>query len=259
MAATTELNLSFVRPMSRATGSLVGRARTVHLGGQVGLSTIEMSDQTGRLLGFGSTRCLIGDVPVDPDAEYPEPDTGPDDPPDPYLRPPPTEGCYFTLDEILEGTPLDLAATLVRGERVPPVARTMGVHPIRLEHGVAEMLMPASPWFSSGGPAVYGGVLAWLADFAMGSAVYSMLGAGDVYATLDMNVRYTRPALIGSGDLIARAEVRHAGKRLRVASCDIDNAEGKRVAMATSSVLVLPGGAADLARGRLPDEIVRGG
>lgn len=101
--------------------------------------------------------------------------------------------------------------------------------------------------------------MAWLADFAMGSSVYSMPGAGDVYATLDMNVRYTRPALIGGGVLIARAEVRHAGKRLRVASCDIDNAEGKRVAMATSSVLVLPGGAADLARGRLPDEIVRGG
>jgi uncharacterized protein (TIGR00369 family) len=257
-AATTELNLAFVRPISRATTNLVGRARTVHLGSQVGLSSIEIADQNGRLLGVGSTRCLIVDVPVDLDADYPPPDTGPDDPPDPYLREPPTEGCYFTPDEILQGVPVDLAARLVREELVVPVARTMGARAIGLDPGKAEFRMPASPWYSGGGPAIYGGALAWLADFAMGSAVYTMLGPGDVFGTLDMNVRYTRPALIGSGDLTARAEVRHAGRRLRVASCDIDNAEGKRVAMATASFLVLPGGAADLARGLLPDEIIRG-
>ncbi len=33
-------------------------------------------------MGYGTTRCLIVDSPVDPDVEYPEPDTGPDDPPE---------------------------------------------------------------------------------------------------------------------------------------------------------------------------------
>jgi hypothetical protein len=36
----------------------------------------------------------------------------------------------------------------------------------------------------------------------------------------------------------------------------VDNAQGKRVAMATSSALVLEGGARELRNGRLPDEIL---
>jgi uncharacterized protein (TIGR00369 family) len=257
IATTTELNLSFVRPITRATTNIVGRARTIHLGSQVGLSSIEIADQHGRLLGYGSTRCLILDVPVDPDAELPEPDTGPDDPPDPHLREPPSAGCYFTLDDIITLAPAELQAKAIRGEVYFPIARTTGWRPISIADGVAVGTLPTSPWFSNGGPAIYGGILAWLADFMMGGAVYSMQGPGDVFATIDMNVRYTRPALVGTGDLTARGEVRHAGKRLRVSSCDITDAQGKRVAMATSSCLVLPGGAAALARGRLPEEILR--
>ena len=41
-------------------------------------------------------------------------------------------------------------------------------------------------------------------------------------------------------------------------SCNVDNAEGKRVAMATSSALVVKGGVRELSKGRLPDEILAG-
>jgi uncharacterized protein (TIGR00369 family) len=42
--ATSELSLSFVRPMSRKTASIVGRAETIHSGSQVGLSMIQITD-----------------------------------------------------------------------------------------------------------------------------------------------------------------------------------------------------------------------
>lgn len=116
--------------------------------------------------------------------------------------------------------------------------------------------IPSSPWFSNGGPAIYGGVLAWFADHAMGGAVYSTLEAGELFAPLDLNVRYVRPAMINSGDLTAHAEVRHHGRRLRVSSCEITNGEAKTVAMATSSALIVPDGAVALVAGRSPDEIV---
>jgi len=90
----------------------------------------------------------------------------------------------------------------------------------------------------------------------MGSAVYSTLPAGDVFATLDMHIRFTRPALINSGDFVLEASVNHRGRLLRVSSCNVDNAEGKRVAMATSSALVVEGGARELRKGRLPEEIL---
>jgi uncharacterized protein (TIGR00369 family) len=62
MVTTSELNMSFVRPMSRKTGNMIGRAETVHAGRQVGLSRIEVTDQEGRMLAFGSTRCLISEA-----------------------------------------------------------------------------------------------------------------------------------------------------------------------------------------------------
>jgi acyl-coenzyme A thioesterase PaaI-like protein len=92
----------------------------------------------------------------------------------------------------------------------------------------------------------------------MGSAVYSALSPGDIFATLDMHIRFTRPALLETGDLSLTSSVIHEGKRLRIASCNVDNREGKRVAMATASALVVEGGARELTGGRLPEEILAG-
>jgi len=97
---------------------------------------------------------------------------------------------------------------------------------------------------------------AWAAEFTLGAAVYSTLSPGDVFATLDMHIRFTRPALVNPGDLSFAASVSHRGRLLRVTSCNVDNAEGKRVAMATSSALVVKGGVRELRKVRLPDEIL---
>jgi uncharacterized protein (TIGR00369 family) len=255
--STSELSMSFVRPMSRKTVNMVGRAESVHSGSQVGLSMIQITDQDGRMLAFGSTRCLIYDVRVDPRAEYPAPDLGPIDPADPYLRPAPEDG-YFNFDEVIHGIPIELQRQTIAGEKIFPVWRLTGYRPIAVEDGYCKSVLPSAAWFSNGGPSIYGGLLAWAAEFTMGAAVYSTLSAGDVFATLDMHIRFTRPALINSGALTFTASVNHRGKRLRVTSCNVDNAEGKRVAMASSSALVVEGGVCELRKGRLPDEILAG-
>jgi uncharacterized protein (TIGR00369 family) len=253
--ATSELSMSFVRPMSRKTSNMIGRAETIHSGGQVGLSMIQITDQDGRLLSFGSTRCLISEVPVDLNAQYPPPRLGPSDTADPYLRPPPEDG-YFNLDQVMNGTPIELQRQTIAQEKVFPVWRLTGYRPTAVEDGRLNAVLPSSAWFSNGGASIYGGLLAWAAEFTMGGAVYSTLPPGDVFATLDMHIRFTRPGLINSGDFALEASVNHRGKRLRVISCNVDNAQGKRVAMATSSALVLEGGARELRNGRLPDEIL---
>lgn len=253
--STSELNLSFVRPMSRRTTHMVGRSSVLHAGREVGLSSIEILDPDGRRLAFGSTRCLITDAPVDLAADYPAPRTGPDEPPDPYLRPPP-EGFYFSRDEMEHGVPIDLQRTTLDPTRVFPIWRLTGYRVRSVADGAIEAELPASPWLSNGGPAIYGGALAWAADFTMGAASYSTLGAGDVFGTLDLHIRFTRPAMVGCGPLVLRSTVRHRGKRLRVTACEIDDAEGRRVAMATSSVLVARGGARALIEGRREEEVV---
>ena len=253
--STSELQMSFVRPMSRKTSNLIGRAETIHSGSQVGLSMLQITDHEGRLLAFGNTRCLLPDVPVDLDAEYPSPDLGPTEPADPYLRPPPEDG-YFSLDQVMNGTPIELQRRTIAGEKIIPICRLTGYRTTSVDEGRCKGVLPSSAWFSNGGPSVYGGLLAWAAEFTMGSAVYSTLPVGDVFATLDMHIRFTRPALINSGDFVLEASVNHRGRLLRVSSCNVDNAEGKRVAMATSSALVVEGGARELRKGRLPEEIL---
>lgn len=253
--ATSELNMSFVRPMTRKTANMIGRAETVHSGSQVGLSMIQITDQDGRMLAFGSTRCLIADVPVDTSADYPPPRLGPTDTADPYLRPPPEDG-YFNLDQVMNGRPIDLQRRSIAGEKVFPVWRLTGYRPTAIDDGHCRAVLPSSAWFSNGSPSIYGGLLAWAAEFTLGAAVYSTLAPGDVFATLDLHIRFTRPALVNSGDLSLEASVNHRGKLLRVSSCNVDNAEGKRVAMATASALVVEGGVRELRKGRLPDEIL---
>ena len=125
------------------------------------------------------------------------------------------------------------------------------------ERGRITARIPTSAWFSAGGPTLYGGALAWFLEAAMGGAVYSSLGPGQVFGTLDMNVRFTRPAYMNSGDLTVTAEVQHMGRQVRIASAEMTDAAGKRVAMATSSALVVEGGIRALMQGWIADEVLQ--
>ncbi|SDJ54769.1 PaaI family thioesterase [Microbulbifer yueqingensis] len=253
--STSELNMCFVRPITSATGNLVGRAETVHSGRQVGLSTVEITDQDGRFLAFGSSRCLVADLPVDPDISLPEPDLGPCDTPDPYRREPPkAELC--DLKEFARLKPIEIQRATIAEDRTQPIWQLTGYRPVAVEEGCMRAVLPSSEWFSNGSLSIYGGLLAWAADYTMGAAIYSTLSAGDLFATLDTHIRFMRPAAINSGDITLCARVRHHGRQLRVATCNVDSADGKRLAMATASALVIRRGAHDLAGGKDPEEII---
>ena len=105
--STAELNMNFVRPMDNSTRNIVGRAETVHSGSQAGLSIIAITDQDGRMLAFGSTRCLLSDFAVSPNDKPEEPELGPTEPPDPYLREAPgLDSC--TLKEVGDLAPIEM-------------------------------------------------------------------------------------------------------------------------------------------------------
>lgn len=252
---TSELNLCFLRPLTEQTSNIIGHATTVHSGSQVGLSTVQISDQEGRTLAFGSSRCLIVDFPVDPETEFPAPELGPSETEDPYLRPAPNSN-FCNLNQLADWPPIDLQRATIEEGRTHPVWLYTGYRATAIDDGMCEATLPSSAWFSNGSFSINGGLLAWAADFTMGAAVYSTLPAGDIFATLDMHIRFTRAANIDSGPLTLTANVHHRGRQLRVSSCVICNAEGKRVAMATGSALVIPGGAKMLSEGKKPEEII---
>ena len=256
VVSTAELFLSFVRPTTRETGNYIGRARTLHIGRKQGLSQINIEDRHGRLLAYGSTRCIINDVPIIPGLE-PAPVEEPiDDPPDPYLRPVPDD-LYIDMEKFSSRPMIDNLEDWLHGKwPYGPSELMLGQQMVDVQEGRFVMQIPTSPWFSNGGPFVHGGVLAWACDSAMGGAIASTLGAGEIAATIDLEVRFLRPAPIDSGMITGIAEVQHSGRRLHVASVTLEDERRRTIAIGSGSMLVVPGGIRELMRGKLPDEIV---
>lgn len=101
-----------------------------------------------------------------------------------------------------------------------PFSKLAGLKITSAENGVAIVRMPFSETLlNDGGPAVpiHGGAIATLADFAACAAVWS-LEQTQRSMTISMTVNFTGPGI--QSDLIARAAVRRAGKR--VASINVE-------------------------------------
>jgi len=84
---------------------------------------------------------------------------------------------------------------------------------------------------------VHGGMIAALADAAMGIAFGRTLLSGEDFSTIDMQVSFMRP--IREGWVKADAKVIERGLRIGFVRCDITNARGKRIATATCTCTLI--------------------
>ncbi len=240
---TSELSMSYLRPATVKSGSINARARVIQAGEAQGLSEAVVEDAQGRLLAHATSRCIIMRLPFDPP---PPPDALPDfeEPqyptPDPYLRPP--DGTLLPREEFDTKSGLQLAEEWCDGKQPnSPITELMGWRCVEVDQGREVWAMPASEWFCTAYRSFYGGTLALLADGVMGAAVSTTLPPASSYASLDLKVYYLRPVQPDGRDLIARGEVIHRGRTVAVANADITDADGKRVATATSSHLIFEG------------------
>lgn len=126
----------------------------------------------------------------------------------------------------------------------PPIASTLGFRLVAVEPGRAEFLLePGEHQYNPIG-SVHGGVFATLLDSAAGCAVHSMLPAGVGYTSLDLSVKFLGAIRADTGPVTAVGTVTHLGGRTALAEARLTDAEGKLLATATSSCLIMrPGGA----------------
>jgi uncharacterized protein (TIGR00369 family) len=89
---------------------------------------------------------------------------------------------------------------------------------------------------------VHGGVIATLLDSSMGCAVHTKLPAGDSYATLEINVNYSRAVTKDVGPLRCEGHVVTLGSRVATARGSITDREDRLYAHATTVCLVVRGG-----------------
>jgi len=133
---------------------------------------------------------------------------------------------------------LDGMEAMLRGEVPPPAAATL--LGMRLaSFGAGEALVELDATAAHGNPmgTVQGGVLAAVADAAMGWAYMTTLGEGESYTTVEMKVNFLRA--VRARRIAARARGQNAGRTLGLIECDVLDAGGKLVAHAVSTCMIL--------------------
>jgi uncharacterized protein (TIGR00369 family) len=119
--------------------------------------------------------------------------------------------------------------------------------PVEVGESTATFALPATEWLCSPLAKVEGGVIAMLADAALASAIQTTVPAGVALAMVDLKVSLLRPARPDGRDLVSRGTVVHRGRTMAVANAEVRNKDGKQVALATGSAMILPSRPASLA------------
>lgn len=127
----------------------------------------------------------------------------------------------------------------------PPVAELIGLELGEVAGGEGTMFLDVEERHANPMGTVHGGILCDLADAAMGMSFASTLEEGESFTTLELKINYLRP--FWTGRLTARGRVVHRGRTVGLTECDVEDDEGRLVARATSTCMVLRG---DKAAGR---------
>ena len=121
----------------------------------------------------------------------------------------------------------------------PPIAAHFGM---RWEHiGFGEVVAVAEPDESLYNPIgmVHGGVAATLLDSVVGCAVHTTLRAGVGYSSVELKVSYLRAIHAGRGEIRATGRVVKEGSRIAFAEGGIRDAEGRLLATASGTCIVV--------------------
>jgi len=251
---TAELSMSHLRPVWPACGPLAARARLLQAGRSLGLSAVEILDGEGRLVAFGTSRCVIIPPMGPPPAEPPplEPVAVPDyASPDPFERP--VVGAVVPQETWDRLSGLEVVQAYLKGELPPcPLTELTGLRATEAEEGATTFVMPATEWLCSPLGTIQGGTVAMLADTAQVVAVQTTCPPRTAYAPLDLKVNFLRPARPDGRDLTAHGRVVQRGRSIAVAHAEVTDVDGKRVALAVGTTMILPGRAWSLERPFVP-------
>lgn len=244
--STSELSLRLLST-ARPGGTLRVTAEVIQVRRTIGLSQARLTDSEGRLLGHGTTLCFVQPQLTElPPLGDPPPPLPPPPTPDPFERPATGEILEQAVYDRMGG--LEILRAQIAGELpAPPIAQLMGLRPLAADPGVATFSLPASEWLCAPPRGrVQGGCLALLAEAALIGAIQTRVAPGTAVAPIDLKVNYLRPLAADGRPAQAVGCVLHAGRRIAVASSEVRDADGKPVALATGSAMLLPGRAASL-------------
>jgi uncharacterized protein (TIGR00369 family) len=122
----------------------------------------------------------------------------------------------------------------------PPMAVIMGFEIADIQPGVAVFRYAPQEAHLNPLGVIHGGLACTLLDTALGCAAHTTLPLGTSYTSIEIDVKYLRSFVPGAQPVTATGRVIKGGRRVIFAEGEIVNGDGKRIASATSSFLVLP-------------------
>ncbi len=129
-------------------------------------------------------------------------------------------------------------AMLAAGGR-PPIGETLDFALVEVELGRAVFEgVPGRHVYNPMG-IVHGGYAATLLDSACGIAAASRLAAGEAFTTIEIKVVYHKAMSEKTGPVRAEAVVVSMGRRIAYAEAKLVDADGRLMASATSTLLVM--------------------
>jgi uncharacterized protein (TIGR00369 family) len=100
-------------------------------------------------------------------------------------------------------------------------------------------ILEAGPQHANPMGTLHGGVLCDVADAAMGMAFASTLERGESFTTMSLTINFFRP--VWQATVRAEARVINRSANVGYVECDITDQNGKRIAKAASTCMVLRG------------------
>lgn len=152
----------------------------------------------------------------------------------------PMTSTILDPDTLARMTGLELMQAVGRGDVPPPgIAITLGMKPVEIADGVCTFELSPDERMTNPLGTIHGGVAATILDSCMGCAVHTTLAPGVGYSTSQLNVHYLRAMLPGMGPVRATGTVLHRGRTQSTAEGKLWSADGKLLAHATTTCLIL--------------------
>ncbi|SRR6266545_5712472 len=116
-----------------------------------------------------------------------------------------------------------------------PFAKLLGIKLKSVDAGTATVGIKITNKMKQNNAVVHGGAIASLIDTAAALAVMSTLSANETTTTVDLTISYLNP--LSQGTVAATAKIIKSGRRLAVASAEVNDDAGKTIATALTTYI----------------------
>ena len=150
------------------------------------------------------------------------------------------EDPFAFLEQAVGLTGLEVMQRMAAGELPqPPIAATLGFRLMEVEPGRAVFECEPAEYHYNPIGTVHAGLASTLLDSAMGCALVTTLPPATRWTTLELKANFTRAMTVETGTVRCTGSIVHSGCRVVTTEARLEDAAGRLLAHATSTILML--------------------